>query len=88
MLLTLSVISFREETLDLPGHGPPEGAAPSPLLATGLPLPPLTPHGVIHSLRDLYLHLLVCLVWPQSLTLDADHPLPGPGLCPRLRCPP
>ena len=75
MLYMLSVISFREETLDLPGHGHPEGAAPSPLLAAGLPRARLAPHGVVHSLRDLYLHLLVCLVWPQPLTLAADHPL-------------
>ena len=85
---TLLVISFREETLDLPGHGPPEGAAPSPLLATGLPRARLAPHGVVHSLRDLYLHLLVCLVRPQPLTLDADHPLGlGPASVSALRPP-
>ena len=90
MLYMLSVISFREETLDLPSHGPPEGAPhPDSLLAPGLPRARLAPHGVVHSLRDLDLHLLVSLVRPQPLTLDADHPLSlGPAsvspLCPPL----
>lgn len=76
------LLSFRKETLDLPA----QSRYPPPLPRVGPTW--LVAHGVIHSLGDLYLHLLVCLVWPQSLTLDADHPLPGPGLCPRLRCPP
>ena len=68
------MISFREETLDLPGHCSPEGASHlASLLGAGLPRPRLPSHGVVHSLRDLYLNLLVCLVRPQPLTLDADH---------------
>ena len=67
----LSVISFREETLDLSGHRPPEGAPhPDSLLAPGLPRARLASHGVVHGLWDLDLHLLVSLVWPQPLTLS------------------
>ena len=76
------LLSFRKETLDLPA----QSRYPPPLPCVGPTW--LVAHGVIHSLGDLYLHLLVCLVWPQSLTLDADHPLPGLSLCPRLGCPP
>ena len=70
------LFSFGKKTLDLTAEAryPP-------------PLPRLSPrlvvcHGVVHGLRDLDLHLLVSLVRPQPLALDADHPLPGlgPGL--------
>ena len=76
------LLSFRKETLDLPA----QSRYPPPLPRVGPTW--LVAHGVIHSLGDLNPHLLVCLVRPQSLTLDADHPLPGPGLRPRLGCPP
>ena len=77
----VSLISFGEETLDLPGHVSQEPPlAPRLVVLAGAGL--AAGHAGVDRLGHLDVHLLVRLVRPQPLALDGDQPLLRPRLVP------